>query len=68
MKFAEQNEYKVLSHFQHFISPKCMKFVCVCVGVSVTSCLFSQVFFVESVCEDPNIIAENIVVSDLLIS
>lgn len=40
------------------------------IGELKVSCIFLsfQVFFVESVCEDPEVIAQNIVVSFVLLS
>lgn len=70
IKFAEQNEYKVLDCLWAVKLFVCFSFPCisVCVVIPLSHCLlFFQVFFVESVCEDPNVIAENIVVSCLLI-
>lgn len=43
------------------------KYLCVGFVIMFHCLLFFQVFFVESVCEDPNVIAENIVVSWSLI-
>lgn len=59
--FAEQNGYRV-----------CLKqdgtlvfFFKIWIGELKAGCIFLsfQVFFVESVCEDPEVIAQNIVVS-----
>lgn len=60
MKFAEQNGFKVRSSEDLICltSKNASKFV--------YSASFSmQVFFVESVCEDPEVIAQNIVVSTI---
>lgn len=57
VKFAEQNGFKVLK-----ASQDCG--LLVPVGLHTDSALLSlQVFFVESVCEDPDVIAQNILVS-----
>ncbi|XP_028302492.1 6-phosphofructo-2-kinase/fructose-2,6-bisphosphatase 4b isoform X2 [Gouania willdenowi] len=51
MKFAEQNSFRVCSRPQHSLFPKHPN----------SLFLSNQVFFVESVCEDPDVIAQNIV-------
>lgn len=59
VKFAEQNGFKVLIVEQDRIVP---------VGLQPDSAVVSlQVFFVESVCEDPDVIAQNILVSLVLL-
>lgn len=57
VKFAEQNGFKVLIVDQDWI-------LVVPASLQTDSAVVSlQVFFVESVCEDPDVIAQNILVS-----
>ena len=67
LRFAEQNGYKVWEPMD-ILQPS---FLCTTEKVSLPLCrckvivFFWQVFFVESVCEDPDVIAENIVVRQM---